>query len=96
MGANFLVNGSTAVILPYPLSRDNVRTSAFVDAGNVFISGTPYALSGTDAGPIRFSTGVSFEWRSPFGPLAFSVAKAINPQPSDSTQFFQFSLSSSF
>ena len=96
MGANFLLNGSTGIVLPYPLSRENVRTTIFADAGNVFVSGTPVPLSGVNAGPIRFSSGVSVEWRSPFGPLAFSVAKALNMQPTDRQQYFQFALSSSF
>lgn len=96
MGANFLLNGSVGLILPYPLSRDSVRTTIFADAGNVFSQGTPPALRGTPAGPMRYSAGVSLEWRSPFGPLAFSVAKALNPQPLDETQFFQFALSSGF
>lgn len=96
MGANFLVNGSAGLILPYPLSRDNIRTTIFADAGNVFSNGTPDALRGTPAGPIRYSAGVSLEWRSPFGPLAFSLAKALNPQPFDQTQYFQFALSSGF
>jgi outer membrane protein insertion porin family len=96
IGANLLVNGSAAIILPYPLSRDNVRTSAFVDAGNVFARGLPEVLAGTDSGPVRYSAGISLEWRSPFGPLAFSLAKPLNEQPGDSSQYFQFTLSSGF
>ncbi|MGQ3890502.1 outer membrane protein assembly factor BamA [Legionella sp. CNM-4043-24] len=96
MGANFLVSGSAALIMPYPLSRDNVRTSAFVDAGNVFARGIPVALAGSDSGPLRYSAGVSLEWRSPFGPLAFSLAQPLNKQPGDDTQIFQFTLSSAF
>lgn len=96
MGANLLLNGSAGVVLPYPLSRENVRTMVFADAGNVFVVGTPVALSGTNGGPMRYSTGVSIEWRSPFGPLAFSVAKPLNLQPTDRQQYFQFALSSSF
>lgn len=96
MGANFLVNASAGLILPYPLSRENIRTTIFSDVGNVFSNGTIPALRGTPAGPLRYSAGVSLEWRSPFGPLAFSVAKALNPQPFDQTQFFQFALSSGF
>lgn len=96
MGANVLVNGTASLILPYPLSRDNVRTSIFTDIGNVFAKGTPPALRGTDAGPFRYSAGLSLEWRSPFGPLAFSLAKAMNPQPLDQTEYFQFALSSGF
>lgn len=96
LGSNFLVNASTGLILPYPLSRESFRTSVFADAGNVFSYGTPDALRGTPAGPLRYSVGVSVDWRSPFGPLAFSVAKALNPQPIDQTQWFQFSMTSSF
>lgn len=96
MGANFLVNGSIGLILPYPLSRETIRTTAFIDAGNVYERGIPPAISGTDSGPIRYSGGLSIEWRSPFGPLAFSVAKPLNEQPGDDTQVFQFTLSSAF
>jgi outer membrane protein insertion porin family len=96
LGANLLVNGSTGIALPYPLSRENFRTTLFADAGNVFVQGTPKLLSGIDSGPIRYSAGLAVEWRSPFGPLAFSVAKALNPQLLDKTQIFQFSVSSGF
>ncbi|WP_419420240.1 outer membrane protein assembly factor BamA [Legionella sp. D16C41] len=96
LGSNFLVNGSIGLILPYPFSRETIRTTAFMDAGNVFSRGIPPLLSGTDSGPVRYSAGLSLEWRSPFGPLAFSVAKPLNKQPGDDTQLFQFTLSSAF
>ena len=96
IGANFLANASAGLILPYPLSRDNIRTTVFGDMGNVFSRSTPRIFTGTNEGPLRYSAGVSVEWRSPFGPLAFSVAKALNAQPTDQTQYFQFALSSGF
>ncbi|MFA5959920.1 MAG: outer membrane protein assembly factor BamA [Tatlockia sp.] len=96
LGGNLLVGGSAGLILPYPLSRDTVRTTLFSDFGNVYAHGTPLLLRGTDPGPLRFSAGVSVEWRSPFGPLAFSLARALNKQPYDSVQVFQFTLSSGF
>jgi outer membrane protein insertion porin family len=96
LGANLLTNASVGIVLPYPLSRDNFRTMIFWDAGNVFSYDTPAALRGTSAGAVRYSAGVGVDWKSPFGPLAFSVAKALNPQPNDQTQCFQFSVSSSF
>lgn len=96
IGANLLTNASIALILPYPLSRDTLRTSLFADAGNVFSKGTPLALRGSDPGPLRYSAGVSIEWRSPFGPLAFSLAKPLNMQPTDDQQVFQFAISSGF
>lgn len=96
IGANFLVNGSAGLILPYPLSRDTVRTTLFADAGNVFIQGTPLPLSGFAGGTIHYSAGLGVEWRSPFGPLAFSLAVPLNKQFLDQTQVFQFTLSSGF
>lgn len=96
LGGSLLINGSAGIVLPYPLSRDTIRTTVFVDAGNVFAPGTPLAFRGTDAGPLRYSSGISFEWRSPMGPLAFSVAKGFNKQPMDREQVFQFTISSGF
>lgn len=96
LGGNVLINGSVGLILPYPISRDNLRIAAFVDGGNVYAFGLPQQQRGTGSGPIRYSGGVSAEWRSPFGPLLFSVALPINKQEEDRTQVFQFTLSSGF
>ncbi len=96
LGANMIANGTLGLVLPYPVSQDTVRTTAFIDFGNVFSSGLPQELRGTDAGPMRASGGISVEWRSPFGPLAFSVAAPMNKQPLDQSQYFQFSMSSGF
>ncbi len=96
LGANMLVNGNAAIVLPYPISRETLRVSLFTDAGNVFVKGTPLPLSGTSAGCMRYSGGVSIEWRSPFGPLAFSLATPFNSQPGDRIQPFAFSVSSGF
>ncbi len=96
IGANFLINGSAGVVLPYPISRETLRVSVFADAGNVFIQGTPIALSGTNQGSVRYSGGVSVEWRSPFGPLALSLATPFNAGPLDRVQPFAFSVSSGF
>ncbi|MDF1756983.1 MAG: outer membrane protein assembly factor BamA [Legionellaceae bacterium] len=96
IGANLLVSGMGGVILPYPLSRETFRTTLFVDGGNVFSQGTPADLTGTKSGTLRFSGGVSLEWRSPFGPLSFSAAYPMNKQLTDQAQYFQFTMSSGF
>lgn len=96
LGANFLVSGSVGLVLPYPFSRENMRTSAFMDAGNVYAHDIPAPLTGTASGPLRYSAGISLEWRSPFGPLAFSLATPLNLQPGDRSQYFQFSLATGF
>ena len=104
LGGNLLVNGSAGLILPYPLSRNNLRLTAFVDAGNVYSKGLPLDQRGDiDPGPIRFAAGVSAEWRSPFGPLLFSLAVPLNEQKDNSDnpfgdrpELFQFTLSTGF
>lgn len=96
IGANLLTNGNFGLILPYPLSRESIRSTLFVDAGNVFAISTPADFTGTSSGPLRFSSGYSLDWRSPFGPLSFSVALPLNKQQYDQTQYFQFTMSSGF
>lgn len=96
LGANFLTSASAGLILPYPFSRETVRTTLFADAGNVFARNTPPQFTGTASGPLRYSAGISVEWRSPFGPLAFNLASPLNRQPGDSLEPFQFSVSSGF
>ena len=96
LGANLLVNGSAGIVLPYPFSRETIRSTLFVDGGNVFAEGIPANLTGSSSGPLRFSAGISLEWRSPLGPLAFSVAAPLNQQSRDEPQYFQFSASTGF
>lgn len=97
LGGNFLVAGSVGIILPYPLSRSNIRTTAFVDAGNVYSYGLPLNQQGNvSAGPMRYSAGVSVDWRSPFGPLSFSLATPLNRQRFDVATPFQFSVTTGF
>jgi len=41
LGGNILAAASAELILPYPLSRERIRTSIFVDVGNVFSINAP-------------------------------------------------------
>ncbi len=98
LGGNILTAGSIALFLPHPISTDTVRVSLFIDGGNVYSSMGQTRFNnpagGTSSGPIRYSTGVAVDWRLPVlnVTLSLSLAKAINPQPQDQTQVFQFNL----
>lgn len=94
-GGNFLVLSSVEFIFPFAVleDRSQIRTTAFVDAGNVFDTDRGYDPKLSE---IRTSGGISFTWISPIGPLAFSFAKALNPQPQDDREFFQFLLGQTF
>jgi outer membrane protein insertion porin family len=93
-GGNLKLAASAELIFPFPLATDSksVRTSAFVDAGNVFDTRD----ENFDAGELRYSAGVSLVWISPIGPLSFSVAEPLNPEKDDDIQRFQFSIGTLF
>ena len=90
LGGSHLLNGSVEVLFPFPgLQKDkSVRLAWFVDAGTL---GETYDLSET-----RYSTGLSFNWYSPVGPMKISFARAINPRPEDRRQPVQFTLGTVF
>lgn len=91
LGANFIVAGTMGIIFPNMVSRDKLRTQVFVDMGNVYNKdGTQF--SGTDPGPIRFSTGLGIDWYSPLGPITFSIAKPLNKQDGDRQRIFDFTI----
>lgn len=103
LGGNIMTVGSVAVILPMPASvSEKVRTSLFVDAGNVYstlgVAQPNQPRGGTASGPVRYSTGLDVDWRVPVFnvTLSFSVAKAINPRPGDQLQVFQFNIGTGF
>ncbi|WP_461537981.1 outer membrane protein assembly factor BamA [Spongorhabdus nitratireducens] len=105
IGGNVLVEGTVEVLFPVPFVKDqrSLRTSAFIDMGNVFDSNcgkvgdskstAPYkTCSKTKLSELRYSAGVGLTWITPMGPLSFNLAKALNKKDDDETQVFQFSL----
>ncbi len=109
-GGNMLVDGSLGFIFPNYLS-DSLRTSAFFDIGNVYLSdnnrnygctsktgktGITTTTCSKNSGPLRTSVGVEADWMTPMGPLALSLAKPINIRPGDLQESFQFSLGANF
>lgn len=96
LGGNLLVTGSLGVVLPHPLSQETVRTTLFVDVGNVYQRGLSSSLKGSKSGKLRYSAGVGVDWRSPFGPLSFSIAKPIKKARNDQEEMFQFTVTSGF
>ncbi len=71
-GSSKLV-GTAELLFPVPFLSENksVRLGVFFDAGNVF-DGAP------EFSQLRYSTGLSAKWLSPFGALTFSVAQPLN------------------
>ncbi|MDX1458149.1 MAG: outer membrane protein assembly factor BamA, partial [Marinobacter sp.] len=94
-GGNLLTEASLELIFPTPFANDSrsMRTSFFIDGGQVFDSERDYDPAFDE---LRFSAGVGFQWITAVGPLAFSLAKPLNDKSGDDTQVFQFSLGQSF
>jgi outer membrane protein insertion porin family len=45
---------------------------------------------------LRYSTGLSFNWNSPMGPLKINYAMPLNSKPDDRIQRVQFNIGSVF
>lgn len=92
LGGSLSVVGNVELIIPLPfLEVKSVRLTAFMDMGNVFSADERFSVR-----ELRFSTGLSAVWLSPFGLLSVSISKPFHSQPGDETQAFQFSFGTSF
>ena len=113
VGGNAIVLGGLELIVPTPFLDESfsnsVRTSFFVDVGNVwdteFIVDSYNDLAASefekiddfsDVGRYRSSAGLSIQWLSPMGPMIFSFAKSLKEVEDDDTAFFSFNIGKTF
>ncbi len=97
-GGNVLVTGSFALIFPNYI-WDNMRTSLFVDGGNVYsvLNNKAFGGQSTNAGPPMYSVGLEADLLTPFGPLELSLARGIRPAGShEQLQAFNFAIGANF
>ena len=96
-GGNMLVDASVGLIFPNYIT-ESLRTSIFIDAGNVYSSrdNRSYGGGSTNSGPLRFGTGIEADWLTPLGPISLSLAKTLNSRPGDMGDAFQFSMGANF
>ncbi|HUX23282.1 MAG TPA: outer membrane protein assembly factor BamA [Burkholderiales bacterium] len=93
LGGTKRLVGNAELLFPIPgagVDR-SMRLSVFLDAGQVWGSGEKISLS-----DLRYSTGLSFIWNSPMGPLRLSYGKPLNAKPGDGIQHLQFQLGQVF
>jgi outer membrane protein insertion porin family len=104
-GGNIQLTGTAEIIFPLgPLeSRDTLRSSVFVDAGNVFSSYctdrqiTQNNCSNFALDEFRYSAGISVSWFTGYlGLMTFSFAKPFNNSIIDEREVFQFDIGQSF
>lgn len=94
-GGNVLTEAGVELIFPTPFAGDtrSMRTSVFLDAGQVFDTARGFDPELTE---VRTAAGIGFQWITAVGPLAFSLAQPLNDKSGDDTQVFQFSLGQTF
>ncbi len=93
IGGAFRTVGSFEAIFPTPFQRgrDSTRFSWFVDFGNVYPSVREFELD-----DFRVSTGLSFQWRAPVGPIVLNLSYPIKKQDNDEVERFQFTFGTMF
>jgi len=102
-GGALKVVGNAELIFPVPFAETgrSFRMSAFIDGGNVFSAENGINFSDIKDLPgisdrLRYSAGFTAIWMTPVAPLTFSYAWALNNEPGDEIEKFQFTLGAFF
>ena len=116
LGGNAMILGGVELIVPTPFVEvdfdNSVRTSFFVDVGNVWDTefdfdrykvldmNSSFSQDGlidySDPTLYRASGGLSVQWLSPMGPMVFSFSKVIQDREGDDSKFFTFNIGQTF
>lgn len=99
LGGQYLFDGTLQASFPVGLPEEfNLRGRAFTDFG--VLTGTELDedidISIDDDPSLRVSAGVGLTWVSPFGPIAIDVAYPLMKESYDNTEWFRFSVGTSF
>ena len=95
VGGNYAAALNLEANLPNFLPESsNTDISVFFDTGSVW--GVDYDSTIAESNILRSSTGVSVSWLSPVGPMSFVFASSLKKASTDETEFFNFSLGTSF
>lgn len=104
VGGNFEVFGGLNLI--FPIGIQSIRTSLFVDFGNIFqthkTAGNPGSprvgpirYEDVDFDNLRFSGGLLVSWNSPFGIISVAYGMPFNVKTGDNVQQFGFTFGTS-
>jgi outer membrane protein insertion porin family len=99
VGAEAYAFGTTEMTFPNGLPEAlGITTSVFVDygfIGKAYTDPTVFANVQDKMAP-RVSTGISLNWKSPFGPVRLDFAQVLIDEPYDEREAFRFSAGTSF
>ena len=96
VGGQWLYNGTAQVAFPLGLPSElGVRGRVFSDIGS---SGSADTSAGSirDTKSLRASVGIGITWKSPFGPVAVDLAKAVKKEDFDETEILRFDFGARF
>ncbi len=103
LGGNYYYTATAEMSFPTGLPKEfGLRGLFFSDVGTLtsFDRPPPGRPGNTaavdDSGALRASVGVGALWRSPFGPVRVSYAKAVAKEEYDRTESFRFGVGSRF
>lgn len=96
LGAKQYIAGTLETKLPLGLPKDaGIKGYLFTDFG--YIGNTDVQSSNAvDDFALRATYGLSFSWKSPFGPVRFDLARPIVEEPYDNAQIFRFTAGTRF
>ena len=100
-GGNVQIEGSLELVfqLPFLENLGQVRSVAFLDAGNVFDTDCDEDALGCFAPTfkeLRFSVGVGISWLTQMGPMSISFARPFNHADFDEVETFSFEVGQRF
>ncbi len=93
VGGALNVIGNVEFLFPTPFAKgaDTIRLGWFFDVGNVYRD-----FDSFDAGELRYSTGLTMQWRAPVGPIVINLAYPLNADELDDVERIQFSFGNQF
>ncbi len=93
VGGALSMIGNVEFLFPTPFAKgaDTIRLGLFFDVGNVYEDWNAF-----DAGELRYSTGLTMQWRAPVGPIIINLAFPLNDKEGDETERIQFSFGNQF
>ena len=97
VGGNKFYVGSVNILSDYGIDPDiGMRWTVFYDFGTVWEVNDDRGVVGADNDNLRTAIGYGLLWDTAIGPLTFFWANALEKEPYDKTQTFQFTFGGRF
>ena len=96
LGAKQYLVGTLEAKVPLGIPKDfGIKTYIFTDFGVIGKTDVE-ATNVRDDSAFRASYGLTFNWKSPFGPVRFDLARPLAEEEYDRAQFFRFTAGTRF